>query len=626
MSNESQVGLKTLKDVRHVLPALYSEASARTLDAALRKAETLTGKRLSQLPADENAWYRESRKIVWAGAFRGLTPGDQEAAFETWVKKIAAMIRRARDHVAQPVDLADEGTAWNQIVEYAQGVENTRDEQGLLLLPNLFSVSMATLRSQCRAIHPSALTTETASAALAQCRADKATSFRNAVSAFNRLIREQNRHAPIAHLLPNSPIGPMPLLRDAALDWSRFSEGFLASRDRAIARAIRPDREDRRDQFAGRLGRSKLRAAGGRKGRRKKVRNPEAARKAQLNALSWLVRHAFPDREEAYELQGIEALFEPETVTRAVEAYIDRAKASETLIDPNETSSASTILSRLQVLAERNGWSREVIFELEDARFDRVESFQTREMSKERELFVKMVQRDPSVVRAIVSGPRRLAEEASAVFESWESARTRERQQALHLSMGACLLALQLARAVRSRNLNQLLINGPDAELVRPLREARPWLDISRSRVKNRRPIEGEIPDRQWRVIAQWLDIGLPRWCAAHGVDVEANTLLLPGPAGVLSRQSFNRIWNRCVARLGVPGLEPHLMRHVVATLWLAANPGDYATVAAFLCDRVSTVEKFYARGEGAAAAALFADALEALDPTLGTFLKRSRS
>jgi hypothetical protein len=76
--------------------------------------------------------------------------------------------------------------------------------------------------------------------------------------------------------------------------------------------------------------------------------------------------------------------------------------------------------------------------------------------------------------------------------------------------------------------------------------------------------------------------------------------------------------------RLGIPGLQPHMMRHVAATLWLAAHPGDYATVAAFLCDSVKTVEKFYARGAGAAAARLFAEVLESLDPTLDSFLKRS--
>lgn len=626
MSNEKPLGLKTLKDVRHVLPAVYSEASAKTLGAALRKAEKITGKRLSQLPADENAWYLESRKIVWAGEFRGTTPGDQQAAFEVWVKKISAVIRRAQEHVAKPVVVADESKAWDRIVDYAAEVENTVDEQGARILPNMFLMSMTNLRSRCRSVHPSELTTKTAYQALASCRADKAASFRNAISAYNKLVCAQNMHPAIAHLLPNAPIGPLPLLRDAPLDWSRFSEGFLASRDRAISRAVQPDRHERRDRFNGRLGAGKLSTAGSRKGRTRKIQNPEVARKAQLNALSWLIRHGFADREEAYSYERLEDMFTPDIVSRAVGAYIARATASKTLINPNETASASTILSRLQVLAERNAWSEDVIFELEDARFDRVDSYQTREMSKEREQFVKMVQRDPSVARAIVAGPRRLAEEARLVFDRWDSCKTRAQEEALHLAMGACLLALQLARAVRSKNLNLLLIAGPDAELVQPLREARPWLDISRGRVKNRRPIDGEIPERQWAVIANWLGIGLPKWCEKHDIDVESNELLLPGPAGVLSRQSFNRIWNRCVARLGVPGLKPHMMRHVLATIWLAANPGDYATVAAFLCDKVSTVEKFYARGEGAAAAKLFAEALEALDPTLGTFLKRSQS
>ncbi|RKF12401.1 site-specific integrase [Roseovarius spongiae] len=615
--------LKTLNDVRLLLPTVYSEASARTLDAALRKAEKLTGRKLSQLPADENAWYSEFRKIVWAGAFRGATPGDQQTAFEIWGKKIAATIRRTQAHLAQPIVVADESTAWDQIVDYAAGVENTVDGEGIRILPNMFSLSMITLRSQCRSLHPGALTTDTAFAALAKCRADKVTSLRNAIRAFNRLIREQNRHGAIAHLLPNAPIGPLPLLRDAALDWSRFTDDFLASRDRAIARAVQPDRKARRDRFDGRLGKSKLGSAGARKGRWRKIRNPDAARKAHLNALSWLIRHAFPDREVAYAFERIEDLFTPAIATRAVDAYIARARASETLIDPNETASAATILSRLQVLAERNGWDEDIVFELEDARFDRVDSYQTREMSQERAQFVKLVQRDPSVARAIVSGPRRLAGEAQLVFDDWDGFRTREREEALHLSMGACLLALQLARAVRSKNLNGLLIDGPDAELVRPLRDAKPWLDIHRGRVKNRRPIEGEIPERHWKVIVAWLDQGLPKWCAKHGIDFNDNELLLPGPAGVLSRQMYNRIWNRCVDRLGVPGLQPHMMRHVAATIWLAANPGDYATVAAFLCDKISTVEKFYARGEGAAAARLFAEALEALDPTLRSFLKR---
>ena len=164
------------------------------------------------------------------------------------------------------------------------------------------------------------------------------------------------------------------------------------------------------------------------------------------------------------------------------------------------------------------------------------------------------------------------------------------------------------------------------------------WLDIARTRVKNRRPIEGPIPDVLWAVISAWLDEGRARWIARFAEDeeagtdgpetdgaaarlkaaFEANDSLFPGSTGTgpVCRQLVNKAWNRGMARLGLRGLTPHVMRHVDATLYLAKHPGDYAVVAALLCDSPRTVEKFYARGEGRAAMELFAQVLAELDPT----------
>lgn len=615
--------LESLNDVRLLLPTIYSEDSFKVYRAAFGKITRLQRKPLTQLPANENAWFLYARTIVWAGKFGGEHPGDQEKNFDIWVKKIAAAIRRAQAHVAVPVFAADEDAAWARLEAYVAEVENTFDDQGARLLPNMFSLSMANLRAECRETHPALLDTDVASRAIETCRADKVDTLRNSVAAFNKLIRSQNRHPAICDLLPPVPIGNLPRLRDYPLDWSCFSAGFLRSRDRAIGLGIRPDR-NRSDIFGGKLGQDPLSGRSRQRNHRKRpVRNVEAARNRHLNALSWLVRHAYPDRSIAYTLKSIEDLVTAETVERAVEAYIARAEASDVLKDPDKTSSGNSILSAIETLARRNDWPEEVIWALEDARYDRVDSHQAREMSLEREAFVKLVERDPAVARAIVSGPRRLMAEAGDTFAAWGTLGARARTEALHLSLGSALMALQLARSVRSKNLHELLIDGDDAELIRPLRESRPWLDIHRSRVKNRRPIAGQIPERQWVVIMAWLDEGLPRWCENHGLDVKANIHLVPGPKGILSRQGFNRIWNRCMDRLGIPGLKPHMMRHVAATLWLAANPGDYATVAAFLGDSTSTVEKFYARGEGAAAAKLFAEVLESIDPTLNAFLKR---
>ena len=616
--------ISNLNDVRLLLPAIYSEASAKVYDAALKKAARLTGRKLTQLPADERAWAILAAGIVWAGHFRGTTPKDQERAFDGWVMKVGNAISSAKKYLAQPVATLDEDAAWARLEAYALEVENIFDADGVRLLPNMFSKSVANLRARCRETHPARLDNAVATRALQVAPPDKAATLRNSIAALNRLMANRARHPAIADLLPLEPIGPLPRIRDTPLDWSRFGPEFLRSRDRAIRLAIRGEGRSP-DRFGGKLGADPLaerRAA--RKGRRRPVRNVEARRKAHLNALSWLIRHAYSNREEAYKFERIEDLITEETIERAVTAYVERARASAVLLDPESTSSGTIILSNLETLARRNGYGEEVLWAIDDARYEKVDSYQAREMSVEREQFVKLVERDPAVARAIVSGPRRLAAEAREAFEVWDQLGARARGEALHVSMGASLMALQLARSVRSRNLNGLIIDGPGAELLRPLRESRPWLDIARGRVKNRRPIEGEIPQRQWEVIATWLDEGLPRWCAAKGLDLEANVYLVPGPTGLLSRQSFNRIWNRCMARLGIPGLQPHMMRHVAATLWLAAHPGDYATVAAFLGDSIKTVEKFYARGEGAAAAKLFAEVLESLDPTLDAFLKRS--
>ncbi|MGR3504416.1 MAG: hypothetical protein ACU0B7_00925 [Paracoccaceae bacterium] len=615
--------VRDLKDVDMLLPALYSESSQKVYGATLRKVEKLTGRPLSSFPADERAWYETAAKIAWAGAFPAATPSAEKRAFDAFVGRVGAAIRRSHKHLAAPCVRGATDAAWERLETYVREVENTFGPDGQRILPNMLSLSIANLRARCNDTHPAALNTTIVSAALFVAPPDKAEILRNSTNAHNRLWAARAAHPAIADLLPQQPIGKLPGLRDPALDWSRFSLAFLKSRDRAIRRAITGDKAPP-DKFGGKLGRDPLaqrRAA--RKGRRRRVRNVDAAEKRHLNALSWLIRYAFPDRSLAYALADIVDVFTVDTIERAVTAYVARASASPAMLDPKTTSSGTTILSSLETVARRNGYDEEILWAIDDARYEKVDSFQAREMSAEREKFVKLVERNPAIARAIISGPRRLKEETEVAFKNWDNLGPRARTEMLHLSLGAGLIALQLARSLRSKNLNLLLIEGPDAELLRPLRESRPWLDIAKGRVKNRRPIEGEIPERQWQVIVHWLDEGLPRWCAMHDIDAKANLHLVPGPKGILSRQSFNRIWNRCVARLGVPDLKPHLMRHVAATLWLAAHPGDYATVAAFLCDSVKTVEKFYARGEGAAAARLFAEVLEALDPTLKSYLQR---
>ena len=614
------MSIDTLNDVYLRLPRLYSESSCRVYQAAFKRAEKLTGKTLVQIPADERAWSEIAAGIVWAGAFKGATAEARQRAFDTWRKKIGAAIRKSKEAETEPTpEEAGTAAAWDRIAGYVAAVENTFDAEGKRILPNMSSLSIENLRARIGDIHPGDLDTKAAAARLREIPADKVASFRRSLRFFDRLVREQNKHAPIAGLLPETPIGPLPMLRDAPVDWSCFPESFIASRDEAIKRAIGGgSRRARRASRAARLAATReSRRKGGRP-----VRNQESARKSYLGALSWLARHAEQDRETVYETPRLQDLLTPDKIEAAAIRFIARAAEEDSTIqDPLQTSSMTTYFSSLLKIARANGFDEELIFDIEDIADDpEFANDRDGEMAATREAFVKLIDRDPAIVRAIVTGPDTLAREAKRAFDHWEELPDRKRTEVLHLSMAAAMIAIQLARPLRTRNVNEMVADGEGADLLAPRQaDATAWIDIARQNVKNRKPIEGPVPAWLWQVIATWIAHGRPKWIDRHkGTGCHDNGALFPGTrGGCFSRAGFNLAWNRGVARLGLTGLTPHMMRHVAATLYLAKHPGDYPVIAALLCDSYRTVEKFYARGEGRAAAELFAQVLADLNPTL---------
>jgi hypothetical protein len=291
------------------------------------------------------------------------------------------------------------GAAWNLIARYVSEVENTVDANGVLRLPNQSSRSMDNLRPRLGDTHPREIETKAAIRALKHLPADKTDSYRNATRFLDKLIAARDAHA---------PIGQLPTMRDAARDWSRFASAFIASRDRAIAQGIQG--QPRPDRFGGRLGNDPIadrRAAA--RGRKRPVRNKEARQKRFTRALSWLARHAFETRSAGYALASVEDLVTEDNVLAAVARFKARADASDHLKAVQSTTSLSTWLADLDTLALRNGLDEEVVWAIEDARFDPGTcSDHTNEMSATRADFVKLVERDPAVVRAIVNGPRKL--------------------------------------------------------------------------------------------------------------------------------------------------------------------------------------------------------------------------
>ena len=95
---ERTLRIETLLDVYLLLPELYSESSAKAYESSFGRIERLTGRRLSQISADVVEWEQLAAEIVWAGEFtRARTPEARQRAFDGFVGRVSAAIRRARE-------------------------------------------------------------------------------------------------------------------------------------------------------------------------------------------------------------------------------------------------------------------------------------------------------------------------------------------------------------------------------------------------------------------------------------------------------------------------------------------------------------------------------------------------
>ncbi len=616
--------LNSLQDVALRLPKLYSESSAKAYTAAFNRVEKLSGQRLAHLPADEVAWADMSARIVWAGHFKGRTQQATERAFEAWRGKISAAIKRARAQMDRPADTGPAAVqasqAWDLIHGYVTSVENTFDDDGNRILPNMSSLSVSNLRARLNTHLPASLTTEVVEAALTSLPANKIATFRRSVHFFDKLVAARAQHTPIADFLPIFPLGPLRSLRDARIVWTQFPASFQMSLEQMIKIAIRGYAPGH-DPLADRLGPDPLAARrAARRDRRKPVRNIEVATSSYKAALSWLARHGNADRNEIYKIADVRDLLTAKIIDRAVARYVHRSKNDSALLEVQATSSLGSYLATLSTLARTSRLDDSVLHAIEDARWDtETWSPYSNQMSTVREAFVKKLDRDPGLVRSTLEGPRILMQEAQQDLARWDHLSSRARSQALHLAMAAAMLAIQLARPLRTKNINELTIWGPTPHLSGPKNKGNDaWLDIGRDKIKNRRVIESPLPRDTWQIVSAWIDEGRPRWLELHAArNWTPNIYLFPGSSEneTICRQTLNTAWNRGVARLGLTGMTPHMMRHFAATVFLARHPGQYGAVADLLGDRPETVEAFYARGAGHAAAKLLAQVLQELDP-----------
>lgn len=614
--NDASNAPMTLADVAAMLPSLYAQSSVKANRSALARVEKITGRRLHHVSADVATWQTLIADASWTGEFEAKTAAAAERNFKAWAKKIESIIRRAHAE-RTPAIQGTEDEAWAVFLDLVLACEKNRGNDGRPQLPASSHLKVEALRARFPDRRPASIDRDSAIEALHQCPPDKKAGLRRTVRWLNKRIAERDRLPSLTEHLPSRPIGELPALRDAPLKWSSLREGLLRDIEAAIRQAQK-GAPTKRNPLDDRFGsdpvadrRTRKKNGGG------KSDAPERAKTNIRGALSFLLRHI--DASERMHFDSLETVLTPENIETAVDRFVERTRVEPGLKPASESTSLGGWLGTLKTLAKR---SLRDSLPIEDAIFDLciendVALPGEAEMSQTREAFLRMLDRDPKIARAIIMAPEMLAIEARRAFASWDSLGTHARSEALHLCMAAAFTAMQLSRPLRPKNLNALSEAPDGAQLMRGDANRLPWLNIARSEVKNRTLLDNPISPRQWPIIELWLDEGREKWCAHRGIPPERPWIFPGETGGPISRGLFNKAWNRGFSRLGVAGQTPHMMRHVCVTLLLARRPGEYGVAADLIGAQPDTLRRFYTRNEGAAATRLFADILGEICPDI---------
>lgn len=616
-------GTPTLADLLEALPGLYSEASAAAYRSKVKRAATILGARPERVTADPHALRARLERAPWQGHVRGATEAARKRRIDDLVARVTGAcekLRAARRAAADPAGTAAARAAWDALEAY---VATRQVPPGAAAGGEAFAfgaaMAVANLRRLLMPCAPAELDGAAVAATAERLRPRDRARLRRSLRLLDRLIQQQNRHPEIAALLPPAPPGRVPPVRAGTTDWARYPAGLRADVEAALAAVIRDTGTVREDALAALGGGLDPAEVLERARATKRIRKPEASRRTYGTALRWLVREAGAAGILApADMTGLPAVLRYETVQAVAEAWKRKADASPHLRNAGETSTLHGYLARLEVVARRalddpRTATMIAVLRVSD---DEISNPHVRGMSRERLEFLMYLAATPEAVEGLVGAPRALARAARAALAGWDGSSRAGRMRALRLYLAAVQAALQLARPLRPGNLRRLTIDGKDRHIRAP-RTARGTATVCLrpDEVKNRQHLEHALPPDAWAIVREWIEVWRPRWIATMGVP--DNARLVPGASadGALSAQTTAGIWTLGAATIGLPQMTGHMARHACATLYLAAHPGDYATVASLLGDKEDTVRAFYGHETGRAASQRFREVLERAHP-----------
>ena len=204
--------------------------------------------------------------------------------------------------------------------------------------------------------------------------------------------------------------------------------------------------------------------------------------------------------------------------------------------------------------------------------------------------------RDKATLRRLLRLPDRLVAQAGERAGTYHGALRSEQ---------AVAIAILLSCPIRVGNLAGLHL---ERNLHRP-GDGRAFLAFEADEVKNRQPVEFELPPRITALIEAHLAVWQPLLCAGP------TPWLFPrrdGRAPMNRSQMAGAIARRIRREVGVE-FNVHLFRHLAAMIWLDAHPGSYEVVRRLLGHaELSRTLDAYAGFEAGAATRLFGEVVEA--------------
>ena len=260
----------------------------------------------------------------------------------------------------------------------------------------------------------------------------------------SELRRGHNQWPELADLLPRQDL-VIPVSSDRArrIEWKWLPEHFISDAEDVFRQTLRQPEGMKiwaKEQM--RLGRpaTEINAeiAARRGGKKKLPKNFETAMAGYRQATTWLLRESFSPETGFAGLTNLRDLFSTDVLEAACEAQIARSEASDTLKNPDTSSTLWSRFTNLTTIARHGLRDQEIL-----ARIDLVKMFHSDyvlspiEMTADAEAFCDRLRTSPHLAAAFVNAPARLGAIAGRELEQASTDDTHER--ALRLS--ACAAA-----------------------------------------------------------------------------------------------------------------------------------------------------------------------------------------